>query len=86
MVVVTGRSSTHVKALAKKLVEACKKANIKNIKEEGKQQGDWLLVDVGDVIVHIFRQEVRNFYEIDKLWQDALLEDETIVKLERVSV
>lgn len=86
MVVVTGRSSTHVKALAKKLIEACKKVGIKNIREEGKQQGDWLLVDVGDVIIHIFRQEVRDFYEIDKLWQDTLLEEESIAKMEHVSV
>ena len=71
MVIATGRSTTHVKALAKKLVEKCKSKGIRDIKTEGDTHGDWVLVDVGDVIVHLFRDEVRRFYDMDKLWEEC---------------
>lgn len=71
MVIATGRSTTHVKALAKKLIEKCKGQDIRGIKTEGDAQGDWVLVDVGDVIVHLFRDEVRRFYDMDKLWEEC---------------
>ena len=68
MVVATGRSQRHVSALADHLLRKLKESGRKNIRTEGKSTGDWVLVDAGDVVVHIFREEVRAFYGIEKMW------------------
>lgn len=68
MVVASGRSSRHVGALAEKMTDRIKTASGMLCRSEGKEMGDWVLVDCGDVIVHIFRPEVREFYDIEKLW------------------
>lgn len=68
MVVASGRSSRHVGALAEKMADRIKQASGMLCRSEGKQMGDWVLVDCGDVIVHIFRPEVREFYDLEKLW------------------
>ena len=68
MVVATGRSGRHVNAIADQVVEALAKHGLKNIRIEGVPQCDWVLVDAGDVIVHVFRPEVRSFYNLEKLW------------------
>nr|WP_237708045.1 ribosome silencing factor [Oceanicola sp. S124] len=68
MVVCSGRSSRQVGALAEKLVERLKEATGRTAKVEGKEAGDWVLIDTGDVIVHVFRPEVREFYQIEKMW------------------
>lgn len=68
MVVASGRSSRHVGALAEKMADRIKKASGMLCRSEGKEMGDWVLVDCGDVIVHIFRPEVRDFYDLEKLW------------------
>jgi ribosome-associated protein len=70
MVVCSGRSTRQVTALAEKLSDRLKPILGRQPKAEGKSQGDWVLVDAGDVIVHIFRPEVREFYQIEKMWQD----------------
>ncbi len=70
MVVCSGRSTRQVTALAEKLSDKLKPVMGRAPKAEGKSQGDWVLVDAGDVIVHIFRPEVREFYQIEKMWQD----------------
>jgi ribosome-associated protein len=70
MIVCSGRSTRQVTALAEKLSERLKPTMGKAPRTEGKGQGDWVLVDAGDVIVHIFRPEVREFYQIEKMWQD----------------
>jgi len=70
MVVASGRSSRQVAALADKLVEKVKADMGVLSRTEGKAAGDWVLIDTGDVIVHIFRPEVREFYQIEKMWQD----------------
>ena len=68
MVVCSGRSTRQVAALSDKLTDRIKQEfNIRS-KVEGKNQGDWVLIDAGDVIVHIFRPEVREFYQLEKLW------------------
>lgn len=85
MIIATGRSSTHIKALADKTIEESKKIGLKNIRSEGKAQGDWVLVDAGDIIVHFFRGEVRDFYELDKLWEDCIM-DEQAEKLAKALV
>ena len=70
MVVATGRSNRHVGAIADQLVEKLKAAGRRDLKIEGMPQCDWVLVDAGDVVVHIFRPEVRSFYNLEKLWSD----------------
>jgi ribosome-associated protein len=67
MVVASGRSNRHVSALAEHLTEALKKDGV-NCRTEGMQQGDWVLIDAVDVIVHVFRPEVRSFYNLEKMW------------------
>ena len=71
MVVVTGRSNRHVNAIADQLVDKLREAGQKDVRVEGIPQCDWVLVDAGDVIVHIFKPEVRSFYNLEKLWSDA---------------
>ena len=68
MVVATGRSQRHVGALADHLLRKLKEAGQKNIRTEGQATGDWVLVDAGDVVVHIFRAEVREYYGLEKMW------------------
>lgn len=69
MVIASGRSSRQVAAMADKLVERLKHDLDIFCKVEGKDQGDWVLIDAGDAIVHLFRPEVREFYQLEKLWQ-----------------
>ncbi|MFD2173101.1 ribosome silencing factor [Rhodobacter lacus] len=71
MVICSGRSSRQVGAIAEKLVERLKEEFGRNCKIEGKDQGDWVLIDASDVIVHVFRPEVREFYQLEKMWLPA---------------
>lgn len=68
MVIVSGRSHRHVGALADHLLKDLKDVGVKTPKVEGLQNGDWVLIDTGDVIFHIFRPEVREFYNLEKMW------------------
>ena len=68
MVIASGRSSRHVSAIADQLVEQLKASGARNLRVEGVPQCDWVLVDAGDVVVHVFRPEVRTFYNLEKLW------------------
>jgi ribosome-associated protein len=68
MVIASGRSTRHVGAVADKLLQALKAEASGPIRVEGLAQADWVLIDAGDVIVHIFRPEVRSFYNLEKLW------------------
>lgn len=68
MVIASGRSSRQVAAMAVHLQEKLKSEGYKNLAVEGLQQGDWVLLDAGDVIVHVFRPEVREFYNLEKMW------------------
>lgn len=72
IVIASGRSTRQVAALAEKLAERVKEGFGIIAKFEGKSTADWVLLDVGDVIVHIFRPEVREFYQIEKMWQAEL--------------
>ena len=69
MVVCSGRSSRQVAAISEKLVERLKAKFGRTARIEGKNTGDWVLIDTGDVIVHVFRPEVREFYQLEKMWQ-----------------
>jgi ribosome-associated protein len=68
IIVASGRSARHVSALADHLLRALKEGGFGKAKIEGLPQADWVLIDVGDVIVHLFRPEVRAFYQIEKIW------------------
>lgn len=69
MVICSGRSSRQVAAISEKLVERLKTKFGISTRIEGKDTGDWVLIDTGDVIVHVFRPEVREFYQLEKMWQ-----------------
>lgn len=71
MVICSGRSSRQVGAIAEKLTERLKEDFGRQSKIEGKDQGDWVLIDTQDVIVHVFRPEVREFYQLEKMWLPA---------------
>lgn len=72
MVVASGASSRQVIALADSLVRTLKDHGLKGLTPEGLRQGDWVLIDAGDVIVHLFRPEVRTFYSLEKMWEADL--------------
>lgn len=64
----SGRSQRHVSALADRLMRSLKEEGFGRVRVEGLPQADWVLIDIGDVIVHLFRPEVRTFYHIEKIW------------------
>jgi ribosome-associated protein len=68
MIVTSGRSNRHVGAIADHVIEALKAQGVRNLRVEGQPHCDWVLIDAGDVIVHIFRPEVRSFYNLEKMW------------------
>ena len=68
MIICSGTSSRHIIALSNYLIEGLKKINLKTFNIEGKKGGDWILVDAGDVIIHLFREEVREYYSLEKMW------------------
>ena len=68
MVVTSGRSQRHVGAIADQLQRALKEAGAGHPRVEGIEQSDWVLIDSGDVVVHVFRPEVRDFYKLEKMW------------------
>ncbi len=74
MVVATGRSNRQVTAMAEHLVQALKDDGLIGLKPEGLRRADWILIDAGDVIVHLFRPEVRAFYSLEKMWGAELIE------------
>jgi ribosome-associated protein len=74
MVIATGTSQRHIAAMAQHLLERLKTAGLKGLSAEGGGHSDWVLIDAGDVIVHLFKDELRRFYDLEKLWGAALHE------------
>jgi ribosome-associated protein len=74
MVIASGRSQRHVAAMAEKLMERLKAAGVGRAHVEGLGPCDWVLIDAGDVVVHLFRPEIREFYNLEKMWGMALPE------------
>jgi ribosome-associated protein len=68
MVVASGRSQRHVGAVADNVVEQIEAAGVPNVRVEGMRQAEWVLIDAGDVIVHVFKPETRAFYNLEKMW------------------
>jgi ribosome-associated protein len=71
LVIASGRSSRHVGAVADHLTRRLKDGGVKGVKVEGLPNCDWVLVDAGDVIVHLFKPDVRAFYNIERIWTPA---------------
>ncbi len=74
MFIASGRSSRQVAAIADHLVGRLKDYGYKSLSIEGVNQGDWVLIDTGDAIVHIFRPEVREFYNLERIWAPEMIE------------
>lgn len=79
MVVASGRSQRHVGAVADHLVRRLKEAGFGTTQVEGMKQGDWVLIDGGDVVIHVFRPEVREFYRLEKMWSADIPADQQAV-------
>lgn len=71
MIIASGRSNRHVGAIADHLVRRLKEAGHGKARVEGLRTCDWVLIDAGDIIVHVFRPEVRQFYDLEKMWSVA---------------
>ncbi|MCW9013342.1 MAG: ribosome silencing factor [Gammaproteobacteria bacterium] len=68
MIIVSGTSNRHVKSIANNIVAEAKKAKSQPLGVEGEEQGEWVLVDLGDIIVHVMQPHIREFYDLEKLW------------------
>nr|WP_312798733.1 ribosome silencing factor [Tianweitania sp.] len=77
MVVASGRSHRHVAAVSEHVMKALKDSGVNNARVEGLPSADWVLIDTGDIIIHVFRPEVREFYNLEKMWQTPELDDGT---------
>ena len=85
MFVASGRSGVHVGAIAERIMKSCKEAGLGSPRVEGLPGCDWVLVDAGDVIVHIFRPEVRQFYNLEKMWSGDRPDERISHKVERAA-
>jgi ribosome-associated protein len=78
MVIATGRSARQLGAMAEHLREKLGKAGVSPVGLEGARQGDWILIDGGDVVVHLFRPEIRSLYNLEKMWGLAIERTEAV--------
>ena len=79
MIIASGTSSRHIQALSEMVLEKLKSNGIKNSKIEGKESGDWKLVDGIDLIVHIFHPDKRKFYELEKIWSEIIPKEKVMI-------
>jgi len=70
MIITSGRSNRQVRALADKVLETAKQNKYELIGIEGQQEGEWILIDLGDIVVHIMQPVVRDYYQLEKLWSE----------------
>ncbi len=72
MMFASGTSNRHVKSIAQSVIEAAKKAQVPVIGTEGEEVGEWVLVDLGDIVLHVMLPDTREFYDIERLWSEQL--------------
>ena len=80
MVIATGTSQRHIATMAEHLREILKAKGLASVPIEGLGNCDWVLIDAGDIIVNLFKPEVRQFYELEKIWGDAIAETGSVAK------
>ena len=79
MIIASGTSSRHIQSLSEQVLEKLKANGVKNSKIEGKESGDWKLVDGIDLIIHIFNPEKRKFYELEKIWSELIPKEKVMI-------
>ena len=79
LIIASGTSSRHIQALSEMVLEKLRSNGVKNSKIEGKESGDWKLVDGIDLIVHIFHPDKRKFYELEKMWSELIPKEKIII-------
>ena len=79
LIIASGTSSRHIQALSEMVLEKLRSNGIKNSKIEGKESGDWKLVDGIDFIVHIFLPDKRKFYELEKIWSEVIPKEKVMI-------
>ena len=79
MIIASGTSSRHIQALSKQVLEKFKSNGVQNLVIEGKESGDWKLIDGIDLIVHIFNPEKRKFYELEKMWSELIPKEKVTI-------
>jgi|TARA_Y100000389_G_scaffold46605_1_gene41635 ribosome-associated protein len=79
MIIASGTSSRHIQSLSEQVLEKLKNNGVKNSKIEGKESGEWKLVDGIDLIIHIFHPEKRKFYELEKIWAELIPKEKVII-------